>query len=40
MIFLKALIHGAPIYLCGTIELFIGLALLVYAFWLAPKEGV
>ena len=39
MIFLRALIHGAPIYLAGTIELFIGLALLAYAFWLAPKEG-
>ena len=40
MIFLKALIHNAPIYLVGTIELFIGLALLAYAFWFAPKEGI
>ena len=38
MIFLKALIPGTPIYLCGTIELFIGFALLAYAFWLAPER--
>jgi hypothetical protein len=37
MIFLKALVPWKPIYLVGTIELFIGMALLVYAFWLAPK---
>jgi hypothetical protein len=40
MIFLKALIPHQPIYLAGTIELFIGLALLAYAFWFAPREGV
>ena len=40
MIFLRALIPHQPIYLVGTIELFIGLALLAYAFWLAPKEGI
>jgi hypothetical protein len=39
MIFLKALIPKQPIYLVGTIELFIGLALLAYAFWFAPKEA-
>jgi len=38
MIFLKALIPDTPIYLCGTIEVFIGLSLLVYAFWLAPER--
>ena len=38
MIFLKALIPDTPIYLCGTIEVFIGVALLVYAFWLAPER--
>jgi hypothetical protein len=38
IIFLKALIPGEPIYLVGTIEVFIGMALLVYAFWLAPKR--
>jgi hypothetical protein len=39
MIFLKALMPRTPIYLCGTIELFIGLALLAYAFWLAPERA-
>jgi hypothetical protein len=39
MIFLKALIPGKPIYLVGTIELFIGMALLGYAFWFAPKSA-
>lgn len=39
MIFLKALIPSRPIYLCGTIELFVGLALFAYAFWFAPEEG-
>ena len=38
MIFLKALISGTPVYLCGMIELFIGLALLAYAFWFAPER--
>jgi hypothetical protein len=38
MIFLKALIPDTPVYLCGTIEVFIGLALLAYAFWLAPER--
>jgi hypothetical protein len=38
LIFLKALIPSQPIYLCGTIFLFIGLALLVYARWFAPER--
>jgi hypothetical protein len=38
MIFLKALITGAPIYLTGVILLFVGAALLVYAFWFAPER--
>ena len=38
MIFLKALIAGAPIYLTGTIPLFVGFALLAYAFWFAPER--
>ena len=39
MIFLKALVPWKPVYLVGTIELFIGMALLAYVFWFAPKEG-
>jgi len=39
MIFLGALIPGKPIYLVGTIEVFIGLALLAYAFWFVPKDA-
>ena len=38
IIFLKALVPDTPVYLCGTIVLFIGLALLAYAFWLAPER--
>ena len=30
-------IVGARVALCGTIPLLVGLALLAYAFWLAPK---
>lgn len=36
MIFLRALIGNAPVYLCGLIPGFIGLAMLVYALFLAP----
>jgi hypothetical protein len=39
MIFLKALIKGAPIYLVGLMVLFVGLSLLVYAFWFVPKDA-
>ena len=38
MIFLRALIRDQPIFLCGTIFLFIGLALLAYAIWFAPDR--
>jgi hypothetical protein len=39
MIFLHELLrnHNQEIYLCGLIPLFIGVALLVYAYFLAPK---
>jgi len=40
LIFLKALLPDQPIYLCGTIILFVGLALLSYAFWLAPGRNI
>jgi hypothetical protein len=39
MIFLRALIRDQPIFLCGTIFLFVGLALLVYALWFAPERN-
>jgi len=39
MILLKGLVHGAPVYLSGTIPLLVGAALLVYAFRFAPREG-
>jgi Domain of unknown function (DUF6249) len=39
MIFLKALVKDQePVYLCGLIPLFIGVALLGYSYFLAPKE--
>jgi hypothetical protein len=31
-------LHDEPVYLAGLIPLLIGVALLVYAFFLAPKE--
>jgi hypothetical protein len=37
MVFLKALISDAPVYLCGLMPLFIGFALLGYSYFLAPK---
>jgi hypothetical protein len=37
MIFLHALVHDAPVYLCGLIPGLIGVALLTYALVLAPK---
>ncbi len=37
MIFLRALVHDAPVYLCGLIPGLIGIALLTYALVLAPK---
>ena len=39
MVFLKAIVHDEPAaYLVGLIPLLIGVALLVYAYVLAPKE--
>ncbi len=38
MIFLRGVNHDEPAYLVGTIPLLIGLALVIYAFALAPKE--
>jgi Flp pilus assembly protein TadB len=35
-IFLRALVGNEPVYLCGLIPGFIGVALLVYALFLAP----
>lgn len=37
MIFLRALVKGEPVYLCGLIPGLIGVALLTYALFLAPK---
>jgi hypothetical protein len=37
MIFLWTLTHGAPCAV-GTIPLLVGLAMLAYAFWLAPER--
>lgn len=39
LIFLKALVQGAPVYLTGLIPLFIGIALLAYGTWLAPERS-
>lgn len=39
MVFLKAIVHDEPAaYLAGLIPLLIGVALLVYAYVLAPKQ--
>jgi ferric-dicitrate binding protein FerR (iron transport regulator) len=40
MVFIKAVDHGDPdpAYLVGLIPLFIGIALLAYAYFLAPKQ--
>ena len=37
MIFLRALVSGEPVYLCGLIPGLIGVAMLTYALLLAPK---
>jgi hypothetical protein len=39
LIFLRALIGNEPVYLCGLIPGFIGVAMLSYAFFLAPKAN-
>jgi hypothetical protein len=36
LIFLRALVGNEPVYLCGLIPGFIGVAMLVYALFLAP----
>ena len=38
MVLLRGLEHDEPVYLAGLIPLLIGVALLAYAFTLAPKE--
>jgi hypothetical protein len=38
LIFLRVLIKDEPVYLSGTIPLLIGVAFLVYAYILGPKE--
>jgi hypothetical protein len=39
MVFLHALVHDAPVYLCGMIPGLIGVAMLVYVYFLAaPLE--
>jgi Flp pilus assembly protein TadB len=38
MVFLRAINHDEPVYLVGIIPLLIGIALLLYAYLLAPKE--
>ena len=37
MIFLRALVHFAGVYLSGLIPLFVGIALLVYGYWMIPQ---
>ena len=39
IIFLRALIGAEPVYLCGLIPGFIGVAMLTYALFLAPPVG-
>ena len=39
MVLLHGLEHEEPVYLAGLIPLLIGLALLLYTFFLAPKES-
>ncbi len=38
MALLRGLVHDHPVYLAGLIPLLIGMALLIYPFFLAPKE--
>jgi len=38
MIFIKSMDRSDPVYLVGLIPLFIGAALLAYAYSLAPKQ--
>ena len=36
IIFLRMLVHEEPVYLCGLIPGFVGVALLVYVYFMAP----
>jgi hypothetical protein len=38
MIFLRAIVHAEPVYLVGLIPTFIGVAMLVYIYALAPRR--
>jgi hypothetical protein len=38
MVLLRGLVHDDPVYLAGLIPVLVGVALLVYAFVLAPRE--
>lgn len=38
MVLLRGLVHEEPVYLAGLIPLLVGLALLAYTFFLAPKR--
>lgn len=38
MIFLRAMVHAAPVYLAGIIPLLIGIALFGYAYTIATQE--
>jgi hypothetical protein len=38
MVLLRGIVHDEPVYLAGLIPLLIGVAMLTYAFVLAPKE--
>ena len=40
MLLLRGLVHEVPpVYLCGTIPLFIGVALFAYTLWFAPERA-
>jgi hypothetical protein len=39
MVLLRGLVQDEPVYLVGLIPLLIGLALLLYTFFLSPKES-
>ncbi len=38
MVFLRGVAHTEPLYLVGLVPLLIGLVLLVYGYFLSPKE--
>jgi hypothetical protein len=39
MILLHGLVRDEPVYLVGTIPMFVGLALLAYGYWIAPERA-